>query len=67
MLNPPGDDRRRMGRTKLTQTVRVRPSSPARGDFDDLARTLNASRTNLSTHPAIPQQTNHLQVLLDLH
>ena len=28
-----------MGRTKLTQTVRVRPFSPTRGDFDDLART----------------------------
>jgi hypothetical protein len=47
MLNPPADDRRRMARSKLTQTVRVRPSSPVRGDFDDLARTLNASRTGI--------------------
>lgn len=48
MLNPPADERRRNFRNKVTQTVRVRPSSPmVRGDFDDLARTLNASRNGI--------------------
>jgi hypothetical protein len=36
-----------MARSKLTQIVRVRPSYPGRGAFDDLARTLNASRTGV--------------------
>jgi hypothetical protein len=47
MLKPLTDDRRSMARCRVAQTVRVRPSSPLRGDFDDLARTLNASRTGM--------------------
>lgn len=47
MLSPPYDKPRRMVRTKITQVVRVRPSYPGQGDFDDLARTINASRTGV--------------------
>jgi hypothetical protein len=47
MANPAGDERRRMGRTKIAQAVRVRPSLPLREDFDDVARTLNASRSGI--------------------
>ena len=36
-----------MGRTKLAQMVRVRPSIPLRENFDDVTRTLNASRNGI--------------------
>jgi len=42
-----GEDRRRAARTRVTQTIRVRPSLPQAQNFDDVARTLNASRTGL--------------------
>jgi len=44
---PTSDERRRNYRNKITQTVRVRPSSFVRDSFDDLARTLNASRNGI--------------------
>ncbi len=45
--NGGNDERRRMGRTKIAQTIRVRPSLPVRDNFDDVARTLNASRSGI--------------------
>ncbi len=37
-------ERRRKGRLKLPQTVRVRPSDPHFHDFDEILPTLNTSR-----------------------
>jgi hypothetical protein len=45
--NAGNDERRRMGRTKIAQIIRVRPSMPVQNNFDDVARTLNASRTGI--------------------
>jgi PilZ domain len=45
--NAGNDGRRRMPRTKIAQTIRVRPSMPVQNNFDDVARTLNASRTGI--------------------
>ena len=45
--NAGNDGRRRMARTKIAQTIRVRPSMPMQNNFDDVARTLNASRTGI--------------------
>ena len=36
-----------MARTKIAQTIRVRPSLPIQDNFDDVARTLNASRSGI--------------------
>jgi hypothetical protein len=47
MANAGQDERRRMGRTKISQTIRVRPSLPVQDNFDDVARTLNASRSGI--------------------
>jgi hypothetical protein len=47
MPNAPNDERRRMARTKLAQTVRVRPSLPIQNNFDDVAQTMNASRSGI--------------------
>jgi hypothetical protein len=43
----PQHENRRALRNKVTQVVRVRPSSFVRETFDDLARTLNASRNGI--------------------
>ena len=40
-------ERRRKGRLKLPQTVRVRPSDPLRHDFDEILPTLNTSRDSI--------------------
>jgi len=45
--NAGNNEKRRMARTKIAQTIRVRPSLPIRDNFDDVARTLNASRTGI--------------------
>jgi hypothetical protein len=45
--NAGNNEKRRMARTKIAQTIRVRPSLPMRDNFDDVARTLNASRTGI--------------------
>lgn len=42
-----GDERRRRGRAKIPQTVRVRPSQPHGNDFDEVLPTLNVSRDGL--------------------
>ncbi len=42
-----GSERRRKGRLKLPQTVRVRPSDPHLHDFDEILPTLNASRDSV--------------------
>ena len=47
MANAGHDERRRMGRTRIAQAIRVRPSLPIQNDFDDVARTLNASRSGI--------------------
>ena len=47
MANAAQDERRRMARTRISQTIRVRPSLPVRDNFDDVARTLNASRSGI--------------------
>jgi len=47
MANAEHDERRRMARTRISQTIRVRPSLPVRDNFDDVARTLNASRSGI--------------------
>jgi hypothetical protein len=39
-----GPERRRKGRLRLPQTVRVRPSDPGLHDFDEILPTLNTSR-----------------------
>ena len=43
----PQHDNRRALRNRVTQVVRVRSSSAVPNNFDDLARTLNASRTGI--------------------
>jgi len=45
--NAGNDERRRMARTKIAQAIRVRPSLPVQNNFDDVARTLNASRSGI--------------------
>ncbi len=47
MANPTGDERRRMVRNRIVQTVRVRPSVPSLDNFDDVTRTINASRSGI--------------------
>jgi hypothetical protein len=42
-----GPERRRKGRLKLPQTVRVRPSDPHLHDFDEILPTLNISRDSV--------------------
>ena len=42
-----GPERRRKGRLKLPQTVRVRPSDPRLLDFDEILPTLNTSRDSV--------------------
>ncbi len=42
-----GPERRRKGRLKLPQTVRVRPSDPHFHDFDEILPTLNTSRDSV--------------------
>src|SRR6266702_3928104 len=42
-----GPERRRKGRLRLPQTVRVRPSDPQRHDFDEILPTLNTSRDSV--------------------
>ena len=36
-----------MARSRIAQAIRVRPSLPIHNDFDDVARTLNASRSGI--------------------
>ena len=43
----PVEERRRKVRSRIVQTIRVRPSAPLRENFDDVARTLNASRSGI--------------------
>lgn len=45
--NAGNNEKRRMARSKIAQTIRVRPSLPIRENFDDVARTLNASRSGI--------------------
>jgi hypothetical protein len=45
--NAGNNEKRRMARSKIAQTIRVRPSLPVRENFDDVARTLNASRSGI--------------------
>lgn len=47
MSPQPNQDHRRALRNKVTQVVRVRSSSAMPDNFDDLARTLNASRNGI--------------------
>jgi len=42
-----GPERRRKGRLRLTQTIRVRPSDAQRHDFDEILPTLNTSRDSV--------------------
>ncbi len=42
-----GPERRRKGRLKLPQTVRVRPSDARGHDFDEILPTLNTSRESV--------------------
>jgi hypothetical protein len=42
-----GPERRRKGRLKLPQTVRVRPSDAHGSDFDEILPTLNSSRDSV--------------------
>jgi hypothetical protein len=42
-----GPERRRKGRHKLPQTIRVRPSVPHAHDFDEILLTLNSSRNSV--------------------
>src|SRR6266852_8109430 len=42
-----GPERRRKGRLRLPQTVRVRPSDPQRHDFDEILPTVNTSRDSV--------------------
>ncbi len=47
MARSGGPERRRKGRLRLTQTVRVRPSDPQRHDFDEILPTVNTSRDSV--------------------
>jgi hypothetical protein len=47
MANAEHNEQRKMARTKIAQTIRVRPSLPIQDNFDDVARTLNASRSGI--------------------
>lgn len=40
-------DRRTTRRVKLRQTIRVRPSSPKDGDFEDICQSENASKRGI--------------------
>ena len=47
MARHPGPERRRKGRLKLPQVVRVRPSDADFHDFDEILQTLNAARDSV--------------------
>ncbi len=47
MARHPGPERRRKGRLKLPQVVRVRPSDADFHDFDEILPTLNAARDSV--------------------
>lgn len=47
MAQRKGPERRRKGRLRLTQTIRVRPSDPHLHDFDEVLPTLNSSRNSV--------------------
>ncbi len=42
-----GPERRRKGRLRLPQTIRVRPSEPHGSEFDEILPTLNAARDSV--------------------
>ena len=47
MARPPAQERRRKTRSRLPQTVRVRPSDPHGQDFDEILPTTNTSRSSV--------------------
>jgi hypothetical protein len=46
-MRPPGQERRSKSRLKISQVVRVRPSTPGPNDFDEILPTLNSSRESV--------------------
>src|SRR5271169_2529440 len=62
-INPPGDtaspapkrtERRSSRRCKITQLMRIRPSDPERGHFEDIRGSLSVSRTGVYFHSSEP-------------
>ena len=47
MIRPSSQERRRKTRTKIPRMIRVRPSQPTPGDFDEILPTINASRNSV--------------------